>query len=337
MIIHLACKDWNRNALESRGWKLGSAGFDNVLALSGDYPGDRARRARRPGVRHRLGRAARLFSAMNEGLPDARRPGGAARAHGLLPRLRGHQSQAARARGDAAVLQAAQEGAGRARGSSINQIGWNARKDDELLRWIARRRACRSRCSRTSTSSRRTAARVFHSGRIPGVVVARRARASSSSVTAASADKGRGFFVDLAAKHVAVARGLGFDGVYLGGHMPRPRLRRDPRQAASFAAADWRELAREIQLPASGRVLFLRAGSGDGALLRRGERRVSRVEAPPPDRSARSGGVPLQPADACGRLRARGAALPRRPRRLRRRRQGPPASRSGAAPASSRQ
>ena len=38
VIIHLSCKDWNRNALESRGWKLGSEGFDNVLALSGDYP-----------------------------------------------------------------------------------------------------------------------------------------------------------------------------------------------------------------------------------------------------------------------------------------------------------
>ena len=38
VIIHLSCKDWNRNALESRGWKLSSEGFDNVLALSGDYP-----------------------------------------------------------------------------------------------------------------------------------------------------------------------------------------------------------------------------------------------------------------------------------------------------------
>ena len=38
VIIHLACKDWNRNALESRGWQLPRAGFHNVLALSGDYP-----------------------------------------------------------------------------------------------------------------------------------------------------------------------------------------------------------------------------------------------------------------------------------------------------------
>ena len=39
-IIHLSCKDWNRNALQSRAWELASAGFDNVLTLSGDYPID---------------------------------------------------------------------------------------------------------------------------------------------------------------------------------------------------------------------------------------------------------------------------------------------------------
>ena len=38
VIIHLATKDSNRNALESRAWKLASEGFNNVLALSGDYP-----------------------------------------------------------------------------------------------------------------------------------------------------------------------------------------------------------------------------------------------------------------------------------------------------------
>ena len=38
VIIHLACKDCNRNSLQSRGWNLASEGFDNILALSGDYP-----------------------------------------------------------------------------------------------------------------------------------------------------------------------------------------------------------------------------------------------------------------------------------------------------------
>ena len=38
VIIHLACKDWNRNAIQSRAWKLASEGFHNILALSGDAP-----------------------------------------------------------------------------------------------------------------------------------------------------------------------------------------------------------------------------------------------------------------------------------------------------------
>ncbi|MBU1719373.1 MAG: methylenetetrahydrofolate reductase, partial [Bacteroidetes bacterium] len=39
-IIHIACKDFNRNGLESMAWKYASEGFNNLLALSGDYPID---------------------------------------------------------------------------------------------------------------------------------------------------------------------------------------------------------------------------------------------------------------------------------------------------------
>ena len=37
VVIHLSCKDFNRNALESEAWHLASEGFHNLLALSGDY------------------------------------------------------------------------------------------------------------------------------------------------------------------------------------------------------------------------------------------------------------------------------------------------------------
>ena len=113
VIIHLACKDWNRNALESRGWKLGSEGFRNVLCLSGDYP-----------VTGHKGHAAPvfdidsvgligMFAEMNAGLRDERRPEPRARSHRLLPRVRRDEPQAARAGGDAAVPQAEEEGRGR--------------------------------------------------------------------------------------------------------------------------------------------------------------------------------------------------------------------------------
>src|ERR1700761_8595180 len=75
VIIHLACKDWNRNALESRGWKLASEGFDNVLALSGDYPLSGHRGAPVPVFDIDSVGLLKLFSEMNDGLPNERRAG----------------------------------------------------------------------------------------------------------------------------------------------------------------------------------------------------------------------------------------------------------------------
>ncbi len=38
VVIHLTCKDLNRNGLESAAWQLHSEGFHNILAMTGDYP-----------------------------------------------------------------------------------------------------------------------------------------------------------------------------------------------------------------------------------------------------------------------------------------------------------
>src|SRR4051794_16540299 len=74
VIIHLACKDWNRNALESRGWQLSSQGFHNVLALSGDYPVTGHRGLAAPVFDIDSVGLLSLFSDMNGGLHDDRRP-----------------------------------------------------------------------------------------------------------------------------------------------------------------------------------------------------------------------------------------------------------------------
>ena len=38
VVLHLTCKDMNRNGLESAAWRYASEGFDNILAITGDYP-----------------------------------------------------------------------------------------------------------------------------------------------------------------------------------------------------------------------------------------------------------------------------------------------------------
>jgi methylenetetrahydrofolate reductase (NADPH) len=252
VIIHLSCKDWNRNALESRGWKLGSEGFDNVLALSGDYP-----------VMGHKGLAAPVFDLdsvgllslyreMNEGLHDeVRRDVQLDRTDFFLGCVvTNHKRLEREVMPQYFKLRKKVQAGAR---FVINQIGWDTRKDDELLRWIRREELPVSVLANVYLLSR-PAARAFHQGKIPGAIVTDELLALAEQ-HGASADKGRAFFVDLAAKHVAVSRGLGFTGVYLGGHTPAATFGEILELAATYAG-DWRSLAAEIHYPFADEFYF---------------------------------------------------------------------------------
>jgi methylenetetrahydrofolate reductase (NADPH) len=96
----------------------------------------------------------------------------------------------------------------------------------------------------------RASARVFSSGRVPGVMVAPELLEIVER-QGASPDKGRAFFLDLAARQVAIARGLGFRGAYLGGHLAADDYRAI-LDAADGYEHDWAQLAREIQYDLAG-------------------------------------------------------------------------------------
>jgi methylenetetrahydrofolate reductase (NADH) len=253
VIIHLSCKDWNRNALESRGWKLSSEGFHNVLALSGDYPVTGHRGLAAPVFDIDSVGLLSLFSAMNEGLPDERKP------EQRLDRtdfflgcvVTNHKRHEREVMPQYFKLRKKVEAGAR---FVINQIGWNARKDDELLRWISREGLPVRALANVYLLSR-GAARAFHQGKIPGVVVTDDLLALVERY-AAGEDKGRSFFVELAAKHVAVARGLGFDGAYLGGHMPASTFGEILDRANGFAEDDWPAFGREIAFGFGGEFYF---------------------------------------------------------------------------------
>ena len=248
VIIHLACKDWNRNALESRGWKLASEGFHNVLALSGDYSRQGHRGAPAPVFDIDSVGLLKLYSEMNEGLPDQRRPedrldptdfflGCVVTNHKLFEREVVPQ-----------YLKLSKKAAAGAR-FVINQIGYNARKDDELLRYIRYAKLPLFALANVYLLSR-PAARAFHAGRIPGVVVSDELLEIAERHGGAK-DKGRSYFVDLAAKQAAVARGLGFNGVYLGGHTTAETFFEILQRAEGYAA-DWQAVAKDLRFDRPG-------------------------------------------------------------------------------------
>jgi methylenetetrahydrofolate reductase (NADH) len=253
VIIHLACKDSNRNALESRGWQLASAGFHNVLALSGDYPVTGHEGLAEPVFDIDSVGLLALYAAMNEGLPDAYRPG-----ERLAPTefflgcvVTNHKKHEREVMPQYFKLRKKVAAGAR---FVIKQIGYNVQKDDELLRWIRRENLQLHALANVYHLSR-TAARAFNRGRIPGVVVSDELLAQVERY-AAGPDKGSAFFLDLAAKHVAIARGLGYDGVYLGGHMPATRFAEVLDLAAGYGADDWRAFAREIHFPVAGEFSY---------------------------------------------------------------------------------
>jgi len=248
VIIHLACKDWNRNALESRGWKLASEGFDNVLCLSGDYPLDGYGGAAAPVFDIDSVGLLKLYSDMNAGLHVARSDERLDRTNFFLGCVVTNHKLHERE-----VVPQYQKLAKKSRTGArfvINQIGYNARKDDELLRYIARQGLGVRTLANVFLLSR-PAARAFHAGRIPGVVVTDELLALAEH-HGASPDKGRAFFLDLAAKQLTVARGLGFNGAYLGGHATAETFFEILDRAASYADSDWRELSRELRFGRAG-------------------------------------------------------------------------------------
>jgi methylenetetrahydrofolate reductase (NADPH) len=68
----------------------------------------------------------------------------------------------------------------------------------------------------------------------------------------AGPDKGRAFFTELAAKQLAVFKGLGFAAGYLGGIHKAESFSQIIDLAESYGADDWKEFAKEIQFPKTG-------------------------------------------------------------------------------------
>lgn len=260
VIIHLACKDWNRNALESRGWKLASEGFDNVLCLSGDYPLDGYGGAAAPVFDIDSVGLLKLYSDMNAGLHVARSDERLERTNFFLGCVVTNHKLHERE-----VVPQYQKLAKKARTGArfvINQIGYNARKDDELLRYIGRQGLGVRALANVFLLSR-PAARAFHAGRIPGVIVTDELLALAER-HGASPDKGRAFFLDLAAKQLTVARGLGFNGAYLGGHATAETFGEILDRAESYSDADWRELSRELRFDRAGEFYLFEPDADTG-------------------------------------------------------------------------
>ncbi|MCL4369949.1 MAG: methylenetetrahydrofolate reductase C-terminal domain-containing protein [Chloroflexi bacterium] len=254
-IIHLSCKDINRCGLESRAWALASAGFENLLCLSGDYP-----------VEGYRGQATAVFDVdsvglitmlheMNQGLR-------APTPKDATNRLRQTQFYLGCAVSPFKLQERelmpqyyklARKIAGGA-GFVITQLGYDSRKFDELLRYMELKQLNVPVIANIYLLSR-AVARYFNKGMVAGAICSD-ALLAEVEKQFDSPDKGKAFFREFAAKQIAVLKGLGYRGVYLSGPKDAKEFEAIFDMADSFAPDDWKIFAREIQYPQPNEFYF---------------------------------------------------------------------------------
>ena len=246
VVIHLACKDLNRDGLESQLWRYAAEGFENILALTGDLPV-----AGYPTVSSGVFdidsvSLLEMMTAMNGGLPVLNRkrqteylPPTNFYAGGVVNPFKSNENELIPQY--AKLLKKIRAGAKWV----ISQIGYDMRKFADVQTFLDQNNVVVPLIGNAYILTK-TVATLFHSGKLAGCVVADSLMQQIEKY-AAGADKGKQFFKELAAKQIAVFKGLDFAGVHIGG-LDKPEAFFEIIDLAhSYSTDDWKEFYNEIQ------------------------------------------------------------------------------------------
>lgn len=244
VVVHLSCRDRSRASLESVAFGLASEGLTNVLALSGDYPREGFGGLSRP-----------VFDIDSVGLlallTDMASRGGAFTAGAAVNPFKSLEADLV-----PQLLKLAMKARAGAR-FAITQVGWDVRSWDELRRWTRQQQLDIPLLASVYILGRGVA-RVFHADGVPGIRLTNALMAVVDR-EAAGPDKGRARFLEMAAMQVAVARGLGFAGVYLAGQRNAAEVDRVLTRADAIGADDWRSMAAQVSFPEVGALRLFEA------------------------------------------------------------------------------
>jgi methylenetetrahydrofolate reductase (NADPH) len=265
VIIHLSCKDFNRNGLESQAWQLESEGFHNILALSGDYPIAGYRGASKSVFDIDSVALLTMLSEMNRGMDVRSRGAGTGRTLQQTRFLLGAVGTNFKKYESEVIPQYLKLRKKLEAGAQfiICQIGYDARKSHEMKLYLDHNGYRDVPLIGNVFLLNARVAEVFRSGRIPGVVVSDQLYEQCRRWGDAPG-KGRAFFIELAAKQVAIFRGLGYRGVYMGGVDEAGDLTDIWNLANTFAADDWKQFARELSYSRPGEFFLYERDSTSG-------------------------------------------------------------------------
>jgi methylenetetrahydrofolate reductase (NADPH) len=258
VVIHMTCKDLNRNGLESEAWFLSSEGFHNILAMTGDYPVAGNEGMAKPVFDIDSVGLISMLNKMNRGFEYRQHPGKKdAQRLGKTQFLIGAVTTNFKLREGEVVPQYLKLEKKIERGARfiINQVGYDSRKMHELRLYMDHHGMRHVPLIGNVYVLNPRVARIFYEKRIPGIVVAA-PLLELCLRHGQSADNGKAFFYELAAKQMTIYRGLGYRGAYLGGVYDFASVEKILDIERSFSPDDWKQFAREVKFSRPGEYFY---------------------------------------------------------------------------------
>jgi methylenetetrahydrofolate reductase (NADPH) len=248
-IIHFTCKDKNRNQIESILFSLDRIGISNLLVMTGDFPLYGFEGKSKPVFDLDSIQLLHLINQMNQGLEiDGKAPGGGVR----LPPTRFFKGcTISPFKKDESEVMAQYyklfKKVKRGADFLITQVGFDARKFDELLRYM-RYHGIHIPIFGNVYILNQAVAKVMNRGGVPGCVVTDELYRIYEE-EARAPDKGKAARLTKAAKLIAVLKGIGYDGVHIGGPNLTFEVVEWVIQMSKEFFVNWEEWVHEFSFP----------------------------------------------------------------------------------------
>jgi methylenetetrahydrofolate reductase (NADPH) len=245
-MVHFTCKDITRNGAVSRGYALERMGLSNILALTGDYPKEGHWGLSKPSFDLDAVTLIKLLQDMNEGLVDIDPRKGTpappcdffvgacvspfkfSEAEQMAQYYKLHRKLNAGAR------------------FIISQLGYDMRKVQELKQYVDLHGITAPVIGNVYVLNAGVA-RTMNRNQVPGAVVPDALLRHFE--TFPKGKEGRPRFLEHAAKMFAIIRGLGYQGVHLGGFGLKVEEVKEVLQQADELQPAWEEHLRQMVYP----------------------------------------------------------------------------------------
>lgn len=239
-IVHMTCRDMNRTGQESRSLQLDLMGMKNILALTGDYSGSGFGGKGAPVFDLDSVNLICMLSMISQRIQSAGDPQGFFVGCAVSPFKR------TEAECKTQYAKLSKKFAAGAR-FCITQLGYDVRKFQELLQ-AQRHLGLHLPTLASLYVLTPGAARIMHSGRIPGAVVTSKLL---QKIEDEWQDKavGRQATIERSARLAAILKGLGYKGIHIGGIHRSFSMVKEILDCLESIEAQWRDFIPEFDFP----------------------------------------------------------------------------------------